>query len=160
MKLLATLAIYAGGQGSGCNPHKGRCGRPSSRATRAKTSHVPATAEKQRKAEANEGVLAQKINGKTTGDNKPFDVMTVIRGKKIGIEVKTIEEGKNDKITMHPASKVRKERAGRKLDGIYTVVFDNRNGKNDIYMKQGVGSFRLGSMQKVPSIDAVLDNLK
>jgi hypothetical protein len=31
MNLSSTLMLYAGGPGSGCNPEKGKCGRPSSR---------------------------------------------------------------------------------------------------------------------------------
>ena len=67
-------------------------------------------------------------------------------------EIKTIVTGSNDKITMHPDSLARKQDylASNNLTG-HTVVFDDRN--NNIYYKQGVGSFRLSSMQEVSLSD-------
>jgi hypothetical protein len=79
-----------------------------------------------------------------TAGNAPFD-LTV--GNHV-IEVKRIVNGINDKITMHPESLARK--VDFALDnGVepHTVVKDDRTGK--IYYKEGVGSFRLGSMREV-----------
>jgi hypothetical protein len=53
---------------------------------------------------------------------------------------------------MHPESIRRKQTLAKqmKMKG-HTVVFDNRNGK--IYYKKGFGSFRLGNMQEVSSLN-------
>jgi hypothetical protein len=76
-----------------------------------------------------------------------------LRNDDVGIEVKTLVNGKNEKITMS------KDALGRKLaeqraDGIkaYTVVVDRRagglSGRATYYYREGLGSFRLGSMTK------------
>lgn len=152
-----------GGPGSGNWGHGGRPGEIggsgeggglSERAQRAKSSHKPATAEKQRAAERNETTLATAIGGKQTKDNEAFDVVT--RGH--CIEVKTIMEGSNDKITMHPESLARKQaEASKRGLKAHTVVFDARN--NAVYYRQGIGSFRLGNMEKLSSAAAVRSRL-
>lgn len=147
-----------GGQGSGNFAHAGRpgeiggsapgAGYSSERSERAKASHKPATREVQAKGDANQKHLANKLDGVETADNAPFDVIV---GDRDAVEVKTIVRGKNDKITMHPESRLRKERAARaNRYRSHTVVFDDRDGS--IYYKKGVGSFRLKNMEKV-SID-------
>ena len=50
---------------------------------------------------------------------------------------------KNNKITMHPESRVRKEKFARKEKmKSYTVIVDRRD--NSIHLAEGVKSFRLG----------------
>lgn len=154
-----------GGEGSGNWGHGGRPGEIggsgpggggglSERAQRAKSSHKPATAEKQRAAERNEATLATAIGGKQTKDNEAFDV---IAGRHC-LEVKTIMEGSNDKITMHPESLARKQAEANKRGlKAHTVVFDARN--NAVYYRQGIGSFRLGNMEKLSSAAAVRSRL-
>lgn len=156
MRMLATTELYAGGVGSGCNPQAGRCGRKgrgtqhvvklSDRARRALASYVPADRPKHMLAERNEKLLASLIKGQQTANNSPFDVL---KGNS-AIEVKTLTVQKNDKITMHPESLARKIKAARQGGLVpFTVVFDNRKGKSDVYYRKGVGSFRIGKMEKV-----------
>jgi len=90
-----------------------------------------------------------------------MDVIIDRGGKKIGIEVKTFTDNANDKVTMHPDARKRKERWARKEKAsLYTVVVDARDkfdgGKNKeqfsgnrYYIAKGVGSFRLQSMRPV-----------
>ena len=83
-----------------------------------------------------------------------------------GIEIKTLMDNKNDKITMHPKSRRRKEEwlKKEKACGLHTVVLDDRDtfedGKNKeqysghrIYYAKGVGAFRIKGMQTVASFD-------
>jgi DNA-binding Lrp family transcriptional regulator len=66
--------------------------------------------------------------------------------------------GKNEKITMSKTALGRKI-AEQRADGIkaYTVVVDRRTGgltgKATYYVKEGLGSFRLGSMEKISLSD-------
>jgi SPP1 gp7 family putative phage head morphogenesis protein len=152
-------AVEHGGPGSGNFGHAGRPGEvggsgeggtPAERSERARASYKPVTMEKRAIARENEHRTARALNGQKTGGNTPFDV---IRGQ-VAIEIKTIIRGTNDKITMHPDSRQRKLDSARKA-GLkpFTVVFDARgSGSPAIYYKEGVGSFRLGSMQRVDSL--------
>jgi hypothetical protein len=117
---------------------------------RALATYKPSTRAKQRKAEANEGKLADAIRGKKTRENSPLDVLVKIGGRLHGIEVKTMLDNKNDKITMHPDSRRRKEAWAEANDAIlHTVIYDNRRGRNDIYYHEGVGAFRLATMTRI-----------
>lgn len=136
--------LTAGGTGSGC--HGENCGRPTGRAERARAAYVGVTREKYQATKRNEERLARALGGKSTPDNQAFDVLK----KGHGVEVKTISEGKNDKITMHPESRARKLREARKLRvQTHTVVFDMRGGRTKIYYREGVGSYRLKHMELV-----------
>jgi hypothetical protein len=133
--------VYAGGPGSG--RHKtGRKQKDEGRKSRALASYIPATKEKLAQATNNERNLAKVIPGaKHIGDHQPFDVL--VPKSRMALEVKTIIVGKKDAITMHKASRERKEKAAKqmKLNKVYTVIFDDRNKK--IYLGEGVKSFRL-----------------
>ena len=124
-------------------------------------SHKPSTVDKQRHAEANEPIVAAALKGHSTEDNLPMDVLLKKRsnsGKLIGIELKTMLDNGNDKITMHPHSRQRKlDWAKQHKAAVHTVVLDHRDrfqgGKfkaqysgHEIYYRPGVGSFRLGGM--------------
>jgi hypothetical protein len=129
----------------------------SDRAQRALASHKPSTAAKQRWAEKNESAVARMLGGKTTDDNNPADVTARSGGQLHGVEVKTLLDNKNDKITVHPESRARKG-AWAKADGarLHTVVFDDRNrfgtpghSGHRLYYHEGVGAFRLAGMTPV-----------
>lgn len=145
-------SIQGGGEGSGC--HGPNCGRKkglSERAQRAKASYNPSTLAKQIVAAEMQIKVAKTVHGVSTDDSQPFDVLKA----KSGIEVKTIVDGINDKITMHKSSLARKlaEAKDLGLKRTYTVAIDKRNGKEEIYYKKGLGSFRLPSMTRVSSWD-------
>ena len=137
--------------GSETREQGGRSGGGSSvsdnvRALRAKHSHIPHTKAKKAVANKHERKVASLVKGKDIPGNEPFDV---IRGKH-ALEVKTIQEGKNPKITMHPESLARKVSYAKKhgLES-HTVVIDLRGSSPVYYHKKGVGSFRLTTMTKV-----------
>lgn len=157
MNLASTIELHSGGPGSGCNPEKGQCGRKpgNERSTRAKTTHIPATRAVHKAAKANQGKLATHIAGTEIADNAPFDVVY----KDVGIEVKTLIQQKNDKLTMHPSSLARKMKEAKRagLKKVYTVAFDKRPGKNGIYIREGLGSFRLGKMTQVKNMNELRD---
>ena len=96
-------------------------------------------------------MITKAINGLATMDNSPFDV--IVRGK-FGIEVKTLVDQTNDKITMHPESLARKVASAKKLGltSTFTVAVDVRTGTPQIYYKSGLGSFRLSTMTALKSI--------
>lgn len=125
-----------------------------SRTERAKRSHKPVTAEKYALTKLNEKRLAKAMKGVTSAEvTAAFDVIT----KNALIEVKTIVESANDKVTMHQSSRLRKLAVSETLEKpCYTVVFDERNGSSRIYWKEGVGSFRLGSMNLIGSLSALV----
>lgn len=96
------------------------------------------------------------------GDNAPFDVWvgtdpvkwyagtSKVKPTDV-IEVKTIVNNSNDKITMSKDALDRKHKElrkfGKKNTRAHTIVFDERNGK--YYYRDDVGSFRLANMQEV-----------
>jgi hypothetical protein len=137
-------------------------GGKNARKRRALKTHKPSTKKKQDHAEKNEVQLAKKIGGIKSGDNDVIDVSVAKKGVLHGIELKTMLDNGNDKITMHPESRRRKEVwAKRKDREVHTVVLDDRDkfGNKDqhsghrIYYKAGVGAFRLGKMRKVKNFD-------
>lgn len=113
---------------------------------RAKLSYVPATKAMQDKGDEWQHKIAKAIGGKETSDNMPMDVM---KGKH-GVEVKTIQTSKKDRVEMRPDSRARKE-AHAKQYGLkaHTVAVDLRSGRPAIYYKQGIGAYRFGSMERV-----------
>lgn len=144
--------LYGGGAGSGC--HGDRCGRPKGnvadedRSERAKATYIPSTRAKQKLALANQDKFASQVGGTVIPDNKPFDVIV----GKVGVEIKTLVDQKNDKLTMHPSSlaKKLKDAKAKGLVSTFTVAFDSRPGKGgQLYVREGLGSFRLGAMTPV-----------
>lgn len=121
-----------------------------SKAARAKSSYVMVTAEKYQRAMKSEEMVAKAVKGNSIPDNAPFDVQT----KRVLLEIKTIDAGKNDKITMHKDSLARKVAAAKKMGmEAHTVVVDIRSGKPEIYYREGLGSFRLGKMEKLKNLN-------
>lgn len=122
------------------------CSTGGGRSVRAKATYKPATREKQRIADRSEQHLAKELKADRTPNNSPFDLLV----GKHGIEVKTLVDQKNSKLTCHPESCARKRTSARKLKvRPHTVAIDLRSGKPEYYHAKGVGSFRLGSMNKV-----------
>ena len=117
------------------------------RVERAKKSSVVCPKSTQDIADRSERVLSDALGVPRTADNSAFD----LRNDEVGIEVKTLVNGKNEKITISKAALGRKlaEQRGDGLKG-YTVVVDRRagglTGKASYYVREGFGSFRLGSM--------------
>jgi hypothetical protein len=109
---------------------------------RALASYKPSTKAKRRVSEQSEADVAKAIRGKQLGDNEPADVT---KGKH-AVEVKTIVDGNNDKITMHPESLARKMKQKATW---HTVVVDARGTGKSYYYKKGLGSFRIANMDKV-----------
>lgn len=121
----------------------------STREERAKRTHKSSTKEKQDRGEAEQERLSKQLGraAKNNGDNKAFDV--VVRGKH-AIEVKTVMDNDNDKITVHKSSRLRKEKRARENKWkSHMVAIDVRGGKRKYYYKKGVGSYRLSAMEKV-----------
>lgn len=124
-------------------------------AARALATYKPATREKQQIADRSERLLAKELKAERTPDNSPFDLLI----GKHAVEVKTLVDQKNSKLTCRPESCARKRAAARKLKvRAHTVAVDMRGGKPEYYYAKGVGSFRLGSMRKVtlPELREVL----
>ena len=119
----------------------------------AKMSFKPSTALKQAIADRSEEELSKSLAIPRTKDNSPFDLV----GKGVGVEIKTLMDNKNSKVTMHPESRMRKIAAARK-EGLrmYTVVVDRRTeGQVSYYFASGIGSFRISSMKAVGSVQAL-----
>lgn len=125
-------------------------GSVSDRVERAKASAVVTGQHSQAIADHSEEVLSKGVGLPRTPDNAAFD----LRNDDVGIEVKTLVNGKNEKITMSKKALERKlaEQRADKLRA-YTVVADRRTGgltgKATYYVKEGLGSFRLSSMTKI-----------
>lgn len=144
-------SMMAGGPGSGCRGDDcGRKRKDRGRVKRAKAGYVPATLEVIRKALGTEKEVAKAIGGKQIGDHQPFDVA---KGKVV-VEVKTKLVGKKNEITMHPQS-LRDKQSMIKKKGLtaFTVCIDKREGRNVVYWREGVGSFKLKFMNTVGNIN-------
>lgn len=143
---------------TGPNPTGAQPGRPglrpvdsgsiSARSERAKASYKACTKKFRRKAIKTQVVVAKAVNGKSTPDNAPFDVLV---GKN-GIEVKTIIRSDTDKLTVHPESG-RKKREFAAKNGLkaHMIVLDNRTGK--LYYQSEVKSYRLKNMIEISWAD-------
>lgn len=141
------------------NAKKRTClsGKDVDKARKALASYKPATRDKQIIAENNEKELSSIVKGNWIPDNEPYDVVVGTESNpKVLFELKTIVDGKNDKITMHKDALERKVSFAKKHPKaeVVTIVFDDRGprtgtGPRQIYMKRGVGSFRLDKMEKV-----------
>lgn len=120
------------------------------RAIAATQSYVPVSMDARAHASASEHAVAHMVRGTKTDDNDPMDVTGTSNGRKFGVEVKTLTTQSNDKITMHPKSKDRKEVWAKKnRASLHTVAWDKRNGADDLYYRSGVGSYRLKGMTRV-----------
>jgi hypothetical protein len=120
------------------------------RVARAKATHIPSTREVQQQATVSEQIVAKILRGKSTDDHEPMDVVIRANEKVLGIEVKTIVAGKNDKITIHPESLSRKQAWVKEHNATgHTIAIDLRGGSRTFYYRGGFGSFRLSSMQRV-----------
>lgn len=140
--------------------------KDSVKSARAKAAYVPATKEKQQASDQLEIDVASALGATRSGDNLPMDVVAKRGRKEIGLEVKMIHDGKDTKVHMRKDSRQRKEawlEEKPKNREAYTVVIDNRdqfeNGAHKdkysghrIYFKQGVGAFRLNSMERASSM--------
>jgi inorganic pyrophosphatase len=106
-------------------------------------------------AEKTENKVNQVLGAVKSHDNSPFDVTTKIGNRNIGVEVKALVTQKNDKITQKGDAIDRKMSYGKangiKSSGMYTVAVDYRSNRSnpDVYIRQGVGSFRIGNMEKI-----------
>ena len=130
------------------------------RQQRALDSHVPTNFGNILVSAKNQEALAKALGAESIGGQSPFDVIDT--KNKMGIEVKTLVNQKNDKLTQHPASWRRKVKEAKKLGlkNIVTVAFDNRKGKGgQIYYRLGVGSFDLHTMIKVNSLQQLKSKL-
>lgn len=121
-----------------------------SRAARALATYKPSTRAKQLKAAASEKTIAATLGGQDLPDNEPMDVIVKIGGKTHGVEVKTLIDNSNNKITCHPESRIRKEQWCRKNKAAgHTVVVDKRGATVTYYHREGFGAFRLAGMERV-----------
>lgn len=155
-----------GGPGSGHHGHAGRPGQVggssddgprSEKSRRALKAFKPIHAINQRYAEKNELKVRRMVDGTRTDDNKPVDVIT--KDGKHGIEVKTMINNDNNKITVRAAALAKKEAWARENKArLHTVLIDDRDkfkhprySGHKIYYMRGTGSFRLSSMVPVES---------
>jgi len=135
-------------------------------------SHKPSTREKQVFALQQEDIVAAGLGGTRLMDNEPMDVILERPpGTLHGFEIKTLTDNTNNKITMHPESRRRKEewaKGGKRF--IHTIVIDGRDefgeGRNadqysghKVYYSTGVGAFRIKSMERAASFDELLERL-
>ncbi len=126
----------------------------SERVQRAIDSQIRTGTREQQIADYSEAVLSKALGIPGTADNSAFD----LRDDDRAIEVKTLLTQKNDKVTMKKDALARKlaEQRADELKG-WTVVADRRSpsGYADkippatYYVREGFGSFHLGTMQKV-----------
>lgn len=124
------------------------------RSARSKATYKPSHRAKQRRAEANEGVVARAVAGRATGDQRPMDVTVTIEDRLHGVEVKTFVDNTRDMITMHKTSLARKRAWGRRHRAIvHTVVVDDRHETMPerysgyrMWYRRGVGNYSLRTM--------------
>jgi hypothetical protein len=170
--------VKAGGQSSAGKespPVKARSAAPrvpakplSDKAARARQFHKLVDKDIQRYAEEhNEPKFAKAIGGVSFPNGEPIDVAVADKSGRVahGIELKTMVDNGNNKITMKRDAMERKAKWERKNKApIHTVVIDdsavfNANGpgqhdpsKRRIFYRRGYGSFRVGTMHEVKSV--------
>lgn len=140
-------------------------GVPLSKSDLAKLAYRGGTKAEQDVAEQTEHELSQALGMKKSPDNTPFDLTT----KTVGVEVKTLTTGTNDKITMKGEAIARKDAGVKamKLKRTYTVVVDKRpagvgtsTGQTRYFVREGYGSFRVGSMTEVAGTAVIAKFMK
>jgi len=125
-----------------------------SKVTNATKTHKPSTRRKQQWAKRNEQEMTDLLGGQAihTDDNRPTDVNFHIGTVVNGIEVKTLLDNSNSKITMHRESRERKLQWAKEHGAmLHTLVIDDRNrfsaktastwSGHRLYYRRGVGSF-------------------
>ena len=140
----------------------GTASSPVTRVARALQTYKPSTKEKQDLGDTRQRDVAKMLGFKVSEDNKPMDVLGENKfGKHTAIEVKTLCDQKNSKLTMHPDARERKLKYGRKNKAnLFTIAVDDRdtfNGGqhkdlysgNKFYIRKGVGSFEIKTMTPV-----------
>ena len=145
----------------------------SEKAARAAKHQSLTTGREQNYTKANAHAMAARIGGESFADNGAVDITVKIGKQTHGIELKTLVQGKNDKVTMAAKPKpYEKESAiDRKIKWqnengttVHTIVADHRDkfaggenkelhSGNELYYKRGTGSFRIGAMHPVKDID-------
>lgn len=162
---LTTPALPAAPTGGGESPK-------TERGARAAAAYRPAEKDKQDFATASEQDIARRANGQVTKDNEPVDViMTDAKGRTVGIELKTLCDAGNDKITMKAEAQARKKGWERKHGRVFTLVVDRRDeyaggahrekfSGQRAYVKRGWGSLRLSGMQGFASEDEALNYIR
>lgn len=126
------------------------------RADRARASHVAASADKKRRSEMLEirlqkAMLAQGVPTAHWGGQKPFDNLGEWHRAGFAVEVKLVTaEARNAKLTMHGGKNesLAKKKKYAKLNHVIALTAAFHEGHSQWYVKEGVGSFRLGSMKK------------
>lgn len=120
----------------------------SDKVERARASAVLTGTTEQKIADDAEAKLSRAIGIPRTKNNSAFD----LKNDEVGVEVKCLITGHNEKLTMSKTALARKigEQRDEGLRG-FTVAVDMRGGRQTAayYYKVGFGSFRLGSMTKV-----------
>lgn len=146
------------------------------RVARAKSSHKLIDKNIQRYCEeGNEIELAKKLGGVQDSDNKPFDIgVPTENGFSDGIELKTLVNNTNNKLTMDSYSQVRKAIWERDNDAVFhTVVVDDRQvfnalgkGQHDpskrvYYYRRGIaGSARIETLYKCRNLNQLKKLMK
>lgn len=120
------------------------------RAERALASFKESTVGKQKRADFEQAFFAELIGGENDPANNAFDVYFPAGSKAHCIEFKTVVDNDNDKLTMHPESRERKEAEALKLGAkTHTVAVDVRGDVRTYYYKAGLGAFRLDNMEQI-----------
>ena len=141
------VLIGADGKPKAGNPKAYGGAGHSARVERARKSCVLIGTKEQAIADRTEQKLSDALGVPRTKDNSAFD----LKNDDVGIEVKTLLSNSHDKITMS------KTALGRKIgeaqaEGLktFTVVADMRGRSSaQYYVKNRLGSLRIGSMVKV-----------
>ena len=114
----------------------------------ARASHKPSTKAKQVIAAQGEDRIRKLLGVGPTSRGYPVDA----HGRGWGVEVKTLMDNKNNKLTMHPSSMLRKTAwAAAQHAKLHTVAIDARSKNKQMYYKAGVGAFRMTSMKPISS---------
>lgn len=122
------------------------------RKRRALLTYKPSTQRKQQIAASSEKHITRILSAERTRNNAAMDTILKTNRRLHGIEVKTLIDNKNDKITMHPESRARKVHWAAVHNAVlHTVVVDARGKRRQIFYRAGVGSFRLAALQPVTS---------
>jgi hypothetical protein len=129
------------------------------RARRALNTYKPMDKKKSDVARMGEEKVLMMTRTTKTSDQDAFDTYVKVGRKLHAVEVKTMTDQVNSKITMHPGALRRKLSTAKRLGAVaHTVIVDSRppslNSGHDVYYMRGVGSFRVpGRLIRVQSSD-------
>src|SRR4051812_38854602 len=132
------MAWSAAARAAAAEARRLKAAQAEARSARARAAHAGGSGAAQEKGRGQEAAVARMLRASARPANTaPVDVSLRSRGKAHGVEVKTLTEQKNNKITMNAYAIMRKLAYARSARAaLHTVAVDLRGPKAVMYYRR------------------------